>query len=458
MPDTTTLDVAQLRSECKGDVLAPGDDGFDAARQAFNLMIDQRPAAIAMPADADDLGAIVRFAREHGKRVAPQRTGHNAGPLGDLSDTLLVKTNALDEVEIDQDARTARVGGGAQWQDLVPRASELGLAALHGSAPDIGIAGYTVGGGMGWYARKHGLAANSVTAIELVTGEGDLVRADRDNEPDLFWALRGGGGNFGVVTALEFELYPISEVYAGILFFPFERASEVLHAWREWVAGVPDEVTSVGRLLQFPPIDEIPEVVRGQSFAVVEAVCLMSEADASELLRPLRDLGPAMDTFATVPPAALADLHMDPPTPVPYLSTHELLGDVSAEAMDEFLAVAGPGSGSPLLSVELRHTGGAMARSEPGNGALASVPGSFLAFGVSMTPDEGVAGLVQTHLDKLREALAPYRCGAYLNFAEEVHDPREAFSEEDCRRLVEVKDQHDPGNVFHANHQVTPAP
>ena len=458
MPDTTTLDVAPLRSACTGGVLAPGDGGFDEARQAFNLMIDQRPAAVAMPANTDDLMNVVRFAREHGKRVAPQRTGHNAGPLGDLSDTILVKTDAFAEVEIDQDARRARVGGGARWQDLVPRASELGLAALHGSAPDIGIAGYTVGGGMGWYARKHGLAANSVTAAEVVTGEGELVRTDADNEPDLFWALRGGGGNFGVVTALEFELYPIGEVYAGILFFPFERATEVLQAWLAWVPGLPDEVTSVGRLLQFPPIDEIPEVVRGRSFAVVEAVCLLSEGDASELLRPLRDLGPEMDTFATVPPAALAELHMDPPMPVPYLSTHELLGEVSPEAMDEFLAVTGPGSGSPLLSVEWRHTGGAMARSEPGSGVLASVPGSFLAFGVSMTPDESVANLVQGHLDKLSEALAPYRCGRYLNFVEEVCDPREAFSEEDCRRLEAIKAEHDPDNVFHANHQVTLAP
>jgi UDP-N-acetylenolpyruvoylglucosamine reductase len=458
MPDTSTFPAEQLRASCRGDVLGAGDDGFDAARQAFNLMVDQRPAAIVLAADTEDVAAIVRFAREHGKRVAPQRTGHNAGPLGDLGDTLLVKTDALDEVQIDREGRSARVGGGAQWQDLVPQASEMGLAALHGSAPDIGIAGYTLGGGMGWYARKHGLATNSVTAIEVVTGEGEHVRADRDNHADLFWALRGGGGNFGVVTALEFELYPISEVYAGILFFPFERASEVLHAWRDWISSVPEEVTSVGRVLQLPPIEEIPEIVRGQSFAVVEAVCLMSEADAIDLLKPLRELGPAMDTFAMVPPAGLADLHMDPPMPVPYLSTHELIGDLSAEALDEFLAVVGPGSGSPLLSVELRHTGGALGRADAENGALASVPGEFLAFGVSMTPEEPLTSAVRAHLEKVSDALAPYACGRYLNFVEEAYDLREVYGDEGYGRLQAIKADYDPDGVFHANHPVTTTP
>jgi hypothetical protein len=458
LPETTTIDAAAVRAACTGTVLSPGDEGFDEARQAFNLMVDQRPAAVALPADADDIAEIVRFAREHGLRVAPQRTGHNAGPLGELGQTVLLKTSELQGVEIDREGRRARVEGGAQWQDLVPQASEMGLAALHGSAPDIGIAGYSLGGGVGWYARKHGLAANSVTAVELVTGEGQLVRADEDNEPELFWALRGGGGNFGVVTGLEFELHPITEVYAGILFFPYERASEVLHAWREWLPRVPDEVTSIGRLLQFPPIEEIPEPVRGQSFAVVEAACLMGEADASELLAPLRELGPAMDTFATVPPAALADLHMDPPMPVPYLSTHELLGELSAQALDDFLAVTGPGSGSPLLSVELRHGGAALARSEHGSGALSSLPGEFLAFGVSMTPELGVAELVGSHLARLSDALAPYACGRYPSFVEEAYDLREVFGQEDYRRLGSVKAQYDPNGLFQANHPISLTP
>jgi FAD/FMN-containing dehydrogenase len=457
LPDPTTFDPARLRDAASGDVILAGDDGYDEARQAFNLMIDQRPAAVAMAADAEDVAAIVRFAREHGKRVAPQRTGHNAGPLGSLEDTILVKTDALSDVQIDAGARRARVGGGAQWQDLVPQASQMGLAALHGSAPDIGIAGYTLGGGMGWYARKLGLAANSVTALEVVTGSGEQVRADADSEPELFWALRGGGGNFGIVTALEFELYPIESVYAGILFFPYDRASEVLHAWREWVDGVPDEVTSVGRMLQFPPFEEVPEHLRGQQFSAIEAACLMPEAEAVELLAPLRELGPAMDTFESVPPEVLSHLHMDPPMPVPYLSCHELLADAPAEAIDAIVEAVGPGTESPLISVELRHTGGALERVGDGHGALSCVPGSFLAFGVGATPVPPAAEAVEHYLLRLSEALAPHACGRYLNFVEEAYDLEAVFGD-DLERLRAAKAKYDPDGVMHANHPVTTTP
>ena len=451
-PETSTLDAASLSERFRGSVFAPGDEDYDRARLAFNLTVDQHPALVALPADAEDVGELVRFAREHGKRVAPQRTGHNAAPLGSLTDTILLKTDLLNEVSIDADARLARVGGGAQWLDLVPQASELGLAALHGSAPDIGIAGYTLGGGVGWYGRKLGTAANAVRAIEVVTGEGELVHADADNEPELFWALRGAGGNFGVVTALEFELFDVGDLYAGVLFFPLERASEVLHAWREWIPGVPEEVTSVGRVMQFPPFEDIPEPLRGRSFSVIEAVCMMSEEEAAALLRPLRELGPVMDTFASVPPAALADLHMDPPMPVPYATTGELLSDLTPEALDSLLEAVGPGSGSPLVSVEVRHCGGALSRSEPDAGALARLPGDYLAFGVGMTPDPQAAEAAAAYLERLDGALAPHACGRYLNFVEQVYDLGKIFGEESLARLRRVKSEHDPDNVFHANH------
>ena len=457
MPETATFDPAQLRDAMRGEVVAPGDDGFDAARQAFNLMVDQQPAAVAFAADASDVASVVRFAREHGKRVAPQRTGHNAGPLGELEDSIILRLDRLNEVAIDADARSARVGAGAQWQDLIPQASQLGLAGLHGSAPDIGIAGYTVGGGMGWYARKLGLAANCVTALEVVTGAGEQVRADGDSEPELFWALRGGGGNFAVVTALEFELFPMESVYAGVLFFPFDRAGEVLHAWREWVDGVPDEVTSVGRMLQFPPFEEVPEHLRGQQFSAVEAACLMPEDEAVELLAPLRELGPAMDTFESVPPEVLMHLHMDPPMPVPYLSCHELLADAPADAVDAIVEAVGPGTGSPLISVELRHTGGALERVGDGHGALARVPGSFLAFGVGATPEPAAAEAVEQYLLRLSEALAPHACGRYLNFVEEAYDLEVVFGE-DLQRLRAAKSKYDPDGVMHANHPVTTTP
>ena len=211
----------------------------------------------------------------------------------------------------------------------------------------MGITGYSLGGGMGWLARKHGLQSNALTAVELVTADGELRRIDHDNETDLFWAVRGGGGNYGVVTALEFELFPAPELYAGSLFFPFERASEVMHAWHDFVAaGLPDEITTVGRIMQFPPIEEVPEMVRGKSFAILQAVYLGSEADGAELLRPLTDLGPAMNTFAMVEPNTLGYLAMDPDQPMPYVGSSRLVSDVSSDGIDALIAAAGPGSGS----------------------------------------------------------------------------------------------------------------
>jgi len=223
-------DIDALRASLGGKVSAAGDPGWDIARQSFNLGLDQRPALVAVSADANDVARVVRFASQRGLRVAAQATGHGASPLGDLGGTILLKTSAMTGVQVDAGPRRARAAGGARWQDVVTGASELGLAALHGSSGTVGVAGYSLGGGISWYVRKLGLQANSVTAVELVTADGQLVRADHEREPELFWALRGGGGNFGVVTALEFALYPADVVYAGALFFPFERAAEVLHA------------------------------------------------------------------------------------------------------------------------------------------------------------------------------------------------------------------------------------
>ena len=186
-------------------------------------------------------------------------TGHNAAAMGSLAHTVLVKTERMRGVEIDPANERARVEAGVLWAEVSEAAAAHGLAALAGSSPDVGVVGYSLGGGIGWLARRYGMAANSVLAVEVVNADGELIRVDADNEPELFWALRGGGGAFGVVTALEFRLYPITEVHAGVLFFPIERGSEVLRAWRSWIQDVPDEVTSVGRFLQFPPIPDIPE-------------------------------------------------------------------------------------------------------------------------------------------------------------------------------------------------------
>ncbi len=213
-----------LRGSLTGQLVLPGDPEWDEARRAWNLAVDQRPFAVALVESVEDVVKVVEFARAHGLRIAPQGTGHGASALAVLDDTILVKTTRLRGVEIDAGAHRARIEAGALWEDVVEPAAEQGFMVLHGSSPDVGVVGYTLGGGMGWLARSRGLAANSVTAVELVTAEGRFVRLDSENEPDLFWAVRGGGGSFGVVTALELELYPTPELYAGAMFWPVERA------------------------------------------------------------------------------------------------------------------------------------------------------------------------------------------------------------------------------------------
>jgi FAD/FMN-containing dehydrogenase len=443
-------DVEELRSRLTGDVVTHADAGWDDARQAWNLAVDQWPAFVALPESAADVVAIVEFAVENGYRVAPQGTGHAAAPLGDLSDTILVKTSRMRGVAIDPERRTARAEAGVIWVEVVEAAAEHGLAALAGSSPDVGVIGYTLGGGLSWLARKHGIGANQVTAVELVTADGRFVRADRENEPDLFWAVRGGGGAFGVVTAIEFNLFPVTEVYAGILWFPIERAAEVLKAWRAWTDTVPEELTSVGRLLQFPPIPEIPEPVRGKSFAIVEAIYLGDDASGAELLAPLRALGPVMDTVATIPVQELGHLHMDPEEPAPAAGDGGMLEDVDDDLIE---ALVEHTVGTPLLSVELRHLGGAVARPRPEHGAIAAFESPYLMFGVGITPTPEALEAVEASTAALRRAIAAWESNhTYMNFAETRRRSGTLFSETAYARLRRIKAKVDPQNVIRSNH------
>lgn len=441
-----------MKTEC---LVHPHDPGWDEARRAWNLAVDQQPAAVALPESVEDVIAVVRWARSRGLRVAPQATGHSAGAMGSLAHTVLVKMERMRGVEIDAAKRRARGAAGTVWAEVTAAAADHGLAALAGSSHDVGVVGYSLGGGISHLARKHGLAANAITAVELVNAEGEVVRADAESEHELFWALRGGGGSFGIVTAIEIALLPIEEVYAGVFFFPIERGAEVLHAWRRWVENVPEEVMSIGRFLQFPPLPNIPEPLRGNSFVVVEATYIGDEETGGELLRPLRELGPLMDTFATIPVKRLQELHMDPPGPVPGHGDGMLLNDLPESAIDELVAVAGAESGSPLISVEVRHLGGALARKSPGHGALASIEADFGLFAVGATPTPEVHAAVKAHIERVQAALSKWDAGReYLNWTDRRERGERLFGPITYRRLQAVKAAVDPYDLFRSNHPV----
>jgi FAD/FMN-containing dehydrogenase len=322
----------------------------------------------------------------------------------------------------------------------------------------VGVTGYTLGGGIGWLARRYGLAANSVTAAELITPDGRVVRTDADHEPDLFWAVRGGGGSVGVVTALEMRLYPVRELYAGALFFPIQRAAEVLHAWRAWTDTVPDEVTSLGRILRLPPLPAVPEPLRGRAFALVEAACLDDADTGSQLLGPLRRLGPELDTFAMIPPPALARLHMDPDEPVPNQGDGTLLADLPDAAIDKLVALAGPDSDTPLLSVEARHLGGALARPVRDGGAQPDLGAGYAVFAVGITPTPELAGAVRSHAQAVTEELSPWQASYdYYNFKETRAAASSVLPAASYRRLQEIKAGYDPDQAIIAVHPVSPS-
>jgi FAD/FMN-containing dehydrogenase len=445
-----------LRAAIAGDVFVPGDRGYDPARRAWNLAVDERPAAVVVAESAADVVQAVRFTRAQGMRIAPQGTGRGAETLEPLRDAMLLRTARMRRVDVDPATRTARAGAGAQWQDVTVPAGKHGLAALAGTSPDVGVTGYTLGGGIGWLARRYGLAANSVTAAEIVTPDGHLVRTDADREPDLFWAVRGGG-SVGVVTALEMTLYPVRELYAGVLFFPIQRSAEVLHAWRQWTGTVPDEVTSIGRILRFPAVPEVPERLRGRAFALVEAAYLGDQATGAEMIRPLRQLGPDLDTFATIPASALGQLHMDPGQPVPSQGDGEFLADAPAAAIDALLTLAGPAADTPLAGVEVRHLGGALARPAPGGGAQPKIDARYLVFAGGFTPTPELAAVVRAQARAVKDALTPRHSGYdYYNFAETPAGAHTVLPPASYRRLQQIKARYDPGQAIISAHPVWP--
>ncbi len=443
-----------------GRLATQEDSDWDEARQTWNLAADQQPAAVAFVEGADDVSSVVRFAADNDLKVVGQSTGHGAVALGPVGDTIVIKTERMRGVEVDGDAQTARIEAGALALDVGEAAQAKGLCSLPGSSPDVGVAGYTLGGGLSWLGRKYGFACNRVTAIELVTADGEARRVDANNEADLFWALRGGGGSYAIVTALHVALLPHSELYAGTIIFPAEVGADAVRTYRDWAATLPDEVTSIVRFLRPPPLPDVPEPLRDRPLLTIGVASIGSEEEGRDRVAPLREIGePIMDMIELMPAVGLGRIHMDPEVPVPGLGHYALIDELSDEAIDAWVGAGGPESGSPLLLTELRHLGGALGRAAENPGALDKLDASFamLGVGMPMTPELGQA--IENHLDHLTDALKPWTAeGGYFNFAERPCDADAILPAETCSRLAEVKRRWDPDGIIRGNHVVALTP
>jgi FAD/FMN-containing dehydrogenase len=454
--------LEELRAALQGAAYVPGEEGYDDGRRAFNLNAHQHPALVVMAAGAADVIAAVRLARDEGLGVGVLATGHAVAAPCDGG--VLINTSRMRGVRVDPEAQTARVEAGALWRDVIPESQAFGLAGLLGSSSGVGVVGYTMGGGFGWLGRKYGFNADSLREADVVTADGELRRVSAYEHPDLFWGLKGGGGNLGVVTSLEFALYPLTTVYGGNLFYPAERAPEVVDLFSRWVETLPDEMTAAVTFLNIPPIPEIPEPLRGGSFIAVRGCYCGDPPEAGEeLLRSWREFDePVVDTFRPMSYREMDMISMDPVDPIGAYTHVEMLGDLTPEAIDTLVEVAGVDSGSPLIQLELRRLGGALTRPPADLSPIGRRDSKFVMMGIGATPTPEVAQAVQAHLAYVAEAMSPYKTGAtYINFLEldgaSPERVRAAYSPEDWERLVELKDRYDPENLFRFNRNIPPS-
>jgi len=441
------------------DLLKPGDADYEGASAPHNRAVPQRPAFVAMAADDEDVMAAVAFARRHGLGVGVQCTGHGITVPADGG--VLVNTSRMKTVEIDEAARVARVGAGAIWSDVIPAAHRAGLAPLSGTSPTVGVVGYTLGGGIGWLARRYGYAADSVRAAEVVTADGFLVRASETEHADLFWALRGGTGNFGVVTALEFDLYPVSHVYGGGLYFAIEHLHEVAGLYADRVATLPDTFTTRLAIVHVPSAPFVPEPLRGRWIAAVQGAFIGTAGDGAEWLRPFRDVAPLLaDTFTVIPYTSIGTIANEPPHPEAAVVRTEMLRHLRPELVKGLLSVAGTPESTALVAIDIRHLGGALASRPEHASAVGHRDQGFWMNMIATFRDDAGRRQAELEMSRLVLAVQPQVTGLALpnglNGADGAARVRTAYSPENYQRLRAVKKKYDPENLFRFNRNIPP--
>ena len=435
--------IENLRQGIEGQVLVPEDEGFVAASSGWSVLTQHRPYVVVMAKSTTDIVRAVQFARDHELPVGVLTTGHGT-PVA-CTDGVLINTSQLRGVDIDPEQRTARVEAGAQWKDVVPLAHQHGLAPLNGSGSNIGVVGYSLGGGSGWMVRKFGRASERIRAAEVVTANGELLQVTSTSHGDLLDALKGGGGNFGVVTSLEFELLPVTEVYGGFAVYPLATASDVFRAFRDWTATLPEDITTSISIMRFPDLPAFPPMLRGAATVIVRAGATGDLAAGEQVIAPMRAIGtPILDTFHRMPITETDAIGGDPVDPLPVISRTLMLENLTDDLIDDLLSVVGAGIESPITLVQIRH-----------------FDEGFAGQAVGIAPSPGAAAGLEVALAGWTSALQPYATGRVtLNFLGDgdvgEERTRAAYTPERFAQLQAVKAKYDPNNMFRFNHNIRP--
>jgi FAD/FMN-containing dehydrogenase len=453
--------VQELRDALRGELLQSGDEGYEEAKRVWNGAHDgYEPSLVARCTGTADVIAALGFARAHDLTVAVRGGGHSVAGLSTSDGGMVIDLGAMRNVRVDPAARRAFVGPGAVWGDVDHESQQFGLATTGGLVTTTGVAGFTLGGGIGWLMRQYGLACDNLVGADVVTADGRLVHASETENPELLWGLRGGGGNFGIVTSFELALHPVGpEVYAGPLFLPADAAPDLLRFYREWAPNAPDAVTTAISLATAPPLPVIPEEWHGKKVAIVIAVCAGPVEDGEALVRDLRTVAePVADLIHPMPYNFIQGL-LDPLWPKginAYFKATNLAGlsDETIDALVE-LHLDTPG---PQCEIHVHQMGGAVGRVGQGDTAFPERSMPFVLNAVTGTPEGELLG---AHTEWARAVIASAKADqtgrAYVNFLGDAGEAESAYGEETYRRLVALKDEYDPTNVFRLNQNVAPS-
>jgi FAD/FMN-containing dehydrogenase len=456
----TTIDIASpdtfstLAASVAGRLTTAVDPEYDRARTPWIVNVDQRPAAVLEVAHVADVVEAVRWAAAHGVPVSVQPGGH--APRTTLDGTLLLRTGALQGIEVDPVRRTATVGAGVKWGQLCDALDGTGLMALCGSNPDVSVVGLTLGGGVSWFTRKHGFTANSVVSFDVVDADGELQHVTRSTDPDLFWALRGGGGDFAVVVRMEVALFEAPQMYGGQLLWPVEHAAAVLRAFRDLSLVAPRELSLWAHVMHFPPIPDVPEPLRGQSFVTVASTYIGDAQMAEILLWSLREAAPvAIDMMRPITPGQLASVAAEPTEPMPAMEHSLLLTGFDDAAIDALVAVVGDPARCPLMMTQVRGLGGAFAESSATGGAVRPVAEPFQLFTMGVPAVPELAAAIPHGFAAVDAALAHVTAEHRMpNFTAAEQSDEVGYDADRLARLREIKRQRDPRGVIRSNKPV----